>query len=188
MATRKTRSKRLALDAKGNDTNDLTQAATGVYIVLAPEGEEMKEIHRVEFAPTAEIGTYERGVAIFGFHTHAGNWANTGWNTLGLEAEDMPEHMALYEQMMQEGGWTNRKGEAEAGAAIFIKAFARRENVDEDRIKAAWEKWSDDEKEAVKSDAGIKAIVAEIRAERAAERAEKAKADGGESKLGQLTY
>ncbi len=188
MATRKTRSKRLALDAKGEDTNDLTQAVSGVYQYLEPDPSDAEKsivVDEVRFEPTSDDPS-TRALAIFGFHTHCGNWVNKAVNTDGLEGEDVKERLDEYRQMLAEGGWTNRKGEAEAGAAIFIKAFARMQGVDEERIKAAWENWDDAAKEAVKSDAKIKAIVAEIRAERAAERA--AKAEDGESKLAALEY
>lgn len=188
MATRKTRSKRLALDAKGEDTNDLTQAVTGVYQYLEPDpadAEKQIVVDEVRYEPETDDPT-TRALAIFGFHTHCGNWINKAVNTDGLEGDDVKERLDEYRQMLAEGGWTNRKGEAEAGAAIFIKAFARLQGVDEDRIKTAWnESWDDEAKEAVKGDPKIKAIVAEIRAERAAERASKAE---GESKLSSLAY
>lgn len=168
------RSKRLAFDAQGNDTNDLTEAVSAAYVVL--DGEK-NEVYRLDYTPQSTT-PYGRAAEIFGFHTHAGNWANTGWNTLGLEAADMPAHMAEYAQMIEEGGWTNRQGDATAGAGIYIDAYVRMVNKGKpddalrEKIAKAWaEKWDDDAKDAIKKDDHIKAFVAQIRAERAAEKA-----------------
>ncbi len=171
---RQTRSKRLALDSAGKDTNDLTQAVVGTYQYLEPDpadGEKSTIVAEITFDPDKLPAETVRALAIFGFHTHCGNWVNKAVNTDGLKGADVVDRLSEYRQMLEEGGWTNRRGEAEAGAAIYIKALARVRGVDEERVAAAWEGWDDDTKDAVKKDDQVKAAVADIRAERARERA-----------------
>ena len=179
---RSKRSNRLALNTAGEDVSDFTEAVRAVYQYVEP-GEDGKDIviDEIEFNPDEAAPELVRAYAIFGFHTHAGNHINKGVNTAGLEGEDLLEHIAEYRTMMSEAGWTTRKGEATAGAGIFILAYARIRARDDgldleeihDKVKAAWaEKWTDEDKEAIKKDDVVKAEVAAIRAERAAAKAE----------------
>lgn len=183
---RVTRSKRLALDVNGKDVSDLTEALTFVYQYLEPDpagGDEPIVIDEVRFEPTTD-DVMTRALAGFGFHTHCGNWINKWVNgPEGLSGEEVAEKLAEYRQMLEEGGWTNRKGEATAGAGIYILAFARvRARADgaevddyHERIKSAWETWDDETKESVRKDEEVKSEVLEIRLERQKARAAKAK-------------
>jgi hypothetical protein len=187
---RVTRSKRLALDATGKDVSDLTEAITFIYQYLEPDpagGEEPIVVDEVRFEPNTD-DVMTRALSGFGFHTHCGNWINKAVNTDGLSGEDVKDRLAEYKQMLDEGGWTNRKGEATAGAAIFVLAFARVRaaaeggDVDEyhERVKAAWETWDEATKESIRKDEEVKAEVLTIRLERQKARAAKAKEAGGE--------
>ncbi len=188
---RVTRSKRIALDANGKDVSDMTEAVEFIYQYLEPDpegGEDPIVVDEVRFTPTTD-DAMTRALAGFGFHTHAGNWINKAVNTDGLSGDEVKERLAEYRQMLEEGGWTNRKGEATAGAGIYILAFARVRaaadggEVDDyhERIKAAWETWDDETKESIRKDEEVKAEVLSIRLERQKAKAAKAK-EGGEGK------
>lgn len=178
---RNKRSNRLALNAAGEDVSDFTEAQRAVYEYVEQDDEgKDRVIDRIEFNPDEADPALVRAYAIFGFHTHAGNHINKGVNTAGLEGEDLIAHIAEYRQMMDEAGWTNRKGEATAGAGIFIAAYAAlRADADgldydtvHEKVKAAWaSKWDDAAKEAIKKDDVVKAKVAQIRADRAKDKA-----------------
>jgi hypothetical protein len=173
---REKRSKRLAFDSAGKDTNDLTEAVTATYQYLEPDAadpEKSTVVAEIEFDPATAPAELVKAYAIFGFHTHAGNWINRLVNTQGKVGTEVVEGIDEYRQMMAEAGWTNRKGEATAGAGIFIEALARLRNVDPEKVKAAWERWDDDTKDGIRKDDKVKAEVAKIRAERASAKAEK---------------
>ena len=183
---REKRSNRLALTAAGKDTNDLTEAVTGEYQYVEKDDEGKEQVlASVTFAPVTE-DVMTRAFAVFGFQTHCGNWVNKLIKTKGLEGAEVLEGIEEYRQLITEGGWTNRQGEATAGAGIFIEAYARYRGVEEERVRAAWETWGEDDKDAIKSDPEIKALVQRIRAERAEAKAAEARAKGGESKLKEL--
>jgi hypothetical protein len=181
---REKRSKRLAFDAAGKDTNDLTEAVSATYQYLEPDAadpEKSTVVAEIEFDPATAPAELVKAYAIFGFHTHAGNWINRLVNTQGKVGTEVVEGIDEYRQMMAEAGWTNRKGEATAGAGIFIEALARLRHAEDggdldnlkDRVTAAWGRWSDDVKDGIRKDDKVKAEVAKIRAERATAKAEK---------------
>lgn len=186
------RSKRLALDVNGKDVSDLTEAVKFVYQYIEQNPDDAENpivLDSIEFEPNTD-DAMTRALAGFGFHTHAGNWLNKAVNTDGKTGQAVLDHLAEYKQMLEEGGWTNRKGEATAGSGIWIEAFARvRAAADgaevedyRERIKAAWETWDDDAKESIRKDEEVKLEVQKIRTERQAAKAAKAKEAGGETK------
>lgn len=192
MATRIARSKRLALDVNGKDVSDLTEAVKFVYQYIEPnpaDAENPTVLDEIEFEPVTD-DAMTRALAGFGFHTHAGNWLNKAVNTDGKTGQEVIDHLAEYKQMLEEGGWTNRKGEATAGAGLWIEAFARvRAAADggdvedyRERIKAAWETWDDETKESIRKDEDVKAEVLTIRLERQKAKAAKTREAGGETK------
>lgn len=158
--------------ADGEETNDATEAVSATVVYY--DSDKLTPLGEIHWAPKSDDPT-TRAMALFGFGTHAGNHRNRLVNTQELTGDAIIAGMMEYEQaILVEGGWTNRSGEATAGAGLFIEAYARYRDVPVEKVRANWERWDDASREAVKKNPRIKALVDQIRAERSAERAARA--------------
>ena len=118
-AKRKSVSKRLFINAAGDEVDKIEEATGGRYVLLVPEGNRAFD---QQFGEAGKLGTM---CAIFGFHTKAGNVANTVLNDKddpGTPADAATELEAWIKQA--DGGVWAERAAGGVGARIDKDALA----------------------------------------------------------------
>lgn len=118
-STRKQVSKRLFIDAQGNEVDRIEEASGGRYLLLAPSGN--KAFDR-QFGTPGKLDTM---CGIFGFHTKVGNVANTVLNDKDEPGtpDDAAAEIEAWLKQADGGTWAERAAGG-VGARIDKDALA----------------------------------------------------------------
>lgn len=130
MATKQKVSERDYLDAQGNPVDRIEQATGARYSIGRKEGDDFKVLKSFD-AQFGQPGTLATMCAILGFHTKAGNVANTVLNDKDAPGslDDAAGEIATWQKDAESGKWSERVGGGGGGLrydpAVMAESIAK---------------------------------------------------------------